>query len=156
MDRAPVEAFGRFTAPEIMIGTSRLGDAASARLLQSRRRVFGLISNFQQALARPDGLGEAAYLLRVLLVSMAGYFGELDESLQDENYANATARRRAQKRILVEIKELADRSSESGEKVLQDELAHAADAFLMQETSLRARAYHEQHDLESRTYAHLY
>jgi len=156
MDRAPVHAFCRVPNPETLLDSSRSCEPLSARLVQARRRVFTVISNFRQALTRPDGTGEAIYMLRVLMVSLAGYFGELDEALQDECYANSSPRRRAQKRILVEIKGLVDRSAESSDNVSQEELTHSVDAFLMHETTLRARAHHEMHESISLTYAQLY
>jgi hypothetical protein len=112
-----------------------------ASLAEHRRRVFGLIGDFQRAVARPQGLQEALRVLKAILPCSDAYFSLIESMLDKISAAGAAPHRDDHRRILVQLRETLDRYSAPGSKRTAPDLVHALDSLVMHEAAIRLREF---------------
>jgi hypothetical protein len=113
--------------------------AEYASLADHRQQVFALIGDFQRAVAQPKGSSKAISVLRMLLPSAGAYFAAVECVLDKITAAGAAPHRDEHQRILVEMKQTLDRYAAAGAKSVAADLAHAVDALVLHEATIRLR-----------------
>jgi hypothetical protein len=113
--------------------------AEYASLSEHRQRVFTLIGDFQRAVARPRGLSDAIGVLQTILPCSGAYFAVVESVLDKITAAGAAPHRDEHRRILAEMKQTLDRCAAPGAKPVAADLAHALDALVMHEATIRLR-----------------
>jgi len=108
-------------------------------LTEHRQRVFTLIVEFQRAVARPRGLRDAVAILQALVPSSRAYFAVVESLLDRITAAGAAPHRDQHRRILAEMKQTLDRCAAPDAKPLAADLAHALDALVIHEATIRLR-----------------
>jgi hypothetical protein len=110
-----------------------------ARLVASRLRLFTLISEFQKAIARPNGLNDAVDVLEAILPCSHAYFSIVESLLDRITAAGAAPHRGEHLRILSEMKDTLEGCNTAHPKLRATNLAHALDALVMHEAAIRLR-----------------
>jgi len=108
-------------------------------LTERRERVFALICEFQRAVAQPQGLNEAIGVLQAILPSSRAYFSAVESLLDKITAAGAAPHRDEHRRILAEMKGTLDQCAAPGAKPIAADLAHALDALVIHEATIRLR-----------------
>jgi len=131
-----MQVFAPPRVEDVLVGTAA---AECVRLAEQRQRVFSLIGQFRRALDQPGGVGEAIDILQAILPCSRAYFAVVESLVDKITASGAEPHREEHGRILGEMKQALDRCIRPGAVPKAVELAHALDALVLHEATIRLR-----------------
>jgi hypothetical protein len=131
-----MQVFAPPRVEDVQLGTPA---AEYVRLAEQRERVFALIGRFRRALAQPGGIGEAIGALQAILPCSRAYFAAIESLVDKITASGAEPHREQHRRVLSEMKQALDRCVRPGATPKAADLAHALDALVLHEATIRLR-----------------
>jgi hemerythrin len=113
--------------------------AEYASLAEHRQRVLALIGKFQRAATQPESLKEAIQILQAILSCSRAYFAFVESLLDKITAVGAAPHRVEHCRILAEMEDTLDRCAAPGAQPIVADVAHALDALVIHEATIRLR-----------------